>query len=502
MKRLNAFLSVCAFSAFLCSGAHAEISTGCQQYTDCDALVACELYTEVEKALSNMNTDYNGAVARAANYLSKCANYPDKFKHNIDVTVSDNPQVRITIDWSAVRKRMTGGDHAEVVSGDTELIAYIVNEVFGPDTKAQEVFFTDLATKYVAANKADPTARLNDAFVVDFLGTGDNFNKYKAALVDLTGTDKDDELGIDVTWDDVLVEISNVLDTTMAKRGALVCENDRSWQVSIDVVGWAATIAATVVTFFAGGAGGAAVTAGRAAIGVGLRAAAKGMAKVGGKAAAKSLTKAGGKKLARSAIKLGLKKDMRGYVKYKGEKVLKTGAKKYIKTLGKNLKTKKALIAGAGAAVYQIGGSYAKNSTSATLYGLVESDLTKDYVNCRDLDHNEGCYTVCGDDSAGTDDLNTKALKPVLGKTYCVNEKDYALYEITSNGGRGKPLLMTTQQWDQIKSRISSSIKDQGKCDWNEDDIDMYVGYYMYDPDTLEISDSNLVIDDIIRLDD
>ena len=502
MKPLNAFLSTCVFSAFLCSGASAEISANCQQYTDCDSLVACELYAEVEKALSNMPTDYNGAAARAASYLSKCANYPDKFKHNIDIIVSDNPQVRVTIDWSAVHKRMVGGDHADIASGDTELITYIVNEVFGPDTKAQETFFTDLATKYIVANKADQTARLDDAFVIDFLGTGDNFNKYKTTLFALTGTDKDEQLGIDVTWDDVLVEISNVLDTTMAKRGALVCENNRSWQASIDVVGWGATIAATIATFFAGGAGGAAVTAGRAAIGVGLKTAAQGIAKVGGKAAAKSISKAGGKKLARSAIKLGLKNDMRGYATYKGQGVLKTGTKKYVKTLGQNLKTKKTLIAGAGAAVYQIGGSYAQNSTSATLYGLVESDLTKDYVNCRDLDHNEGCYTVCGDDGAGTDDLNTKALKPVLGKTYCVNEKDYALYEITSNGGRGNPLLMTTEQWNDVKARISSLVKDQGKCDWNEDDIDMYVGYYMYDPDTLEISDSNLIIDDIIRLDD
>ena len=109
MKPLNAFLSTCVFSAFLCSGASAEISANCQQYTDCDSLVACELYAEVEKALSNMPTDYNGAAARAASYLSKCANYPDKFKHNIDIIVSDNPQVRITIDWSAVHKRMAGG---------------------------------------------------------------------------------------------------------------------------------------------------------------------------------------------------------------------------------------------------------------------------------------------------------------------------------------------------------------------------------------------------------
>lgn len=505
MNLLKKIFSVLVFSVFLCTGVRADdVSADCKQYTDCDALVACELYTEVERALSGMNTDYNGAVARAAKSLPNCANYPDKFKNNIDVTVSDAPQVRLTIDWSVVRQRMNetqSGDTTTTASADAELISYIVYQVFGPDNKAQEAFFTALAKAYIAANKADQTARLNDAFVIDFLGKGNNLDKYKSGLIGLTGTDKDTQLGIDVTWDDVLITVSDVLDTATAPRGALVCENNRSWQMGIDLVGWAATIVAAVLTFYSGGAGGVAVASGRAAVGAGLKAAAKGIAKFGGKATAKQVAKKGSKQLARSAIKLGLKKDMRGWAKYKGKGVLKTGVKKYVKAVGANLKTKRAILANAGAAVYLIGGTVASNTAAGTIYGLVESELSKDYVNCQDLDHNEGCYTVCGD-GKGTDDLNTKALKPVLGKTYCVNEKDYALYEITSSGGRGKPLRMTQAQWKTIKQKISSSVKDRGNCDYNEDDIDMYVGFFMHDPDTLEASDQTLIIEDIIRLDD
>ena len=505
MNLLKKIFSVLVFSVFLCTGVRADdVSADCKQYTDCDALVACELYTEVERALSGMNTDYNGAVARAAKSLPNCANYPDKFKNNIDVVVSDTPQVRLTIDWSVVRQRMNetqSGDTTTTASADAELISYIVYQVFGPDNKAQEAFFTALAKAYIAANKADQTARLNDAFVIDFLGNGNNLEKYKSGLIGLTGTDKDTQLGIDVTWDDVLITVSDVLDTATAPRGALVCENNRSWQMGIDLVGWAATIVAAVLTFYSGGAGGVAVASGRAAVGAGLRAAAKGIAKFGGKATAKQVAKKGSKQLARSAIKLGLKKDMRGWAKYKGKGVLKTGVKKYVKAVGANLKTKRAILANAGAAVYLIGGTVASNTAAGTIYGLVESELSKDYVNCQDLDHNEGCYTVCGD-GKGTDDLNTKALKPVLGKTYCVNEKDYALYEITSSGGRGKPLRMTQAQWKTIKQKINSSVKDRGNCDYNEDDIDMYVGFFMHDPDTLEASDQTLIIEDIIRLDD
>lgn len=480
--------------------ANAAVSSECTQYTDCDQLVACELYTQVEKAINGLAPDYNGAVANAASYRTTCSNYPDLFKKNIDVVISENPNIRLTVDWNAVRARMHYGAQGGFTNEDLAIVSMIVDGVFGPDTVAQQTFFTDLANAYVSANKSDPTARLDDAFVLDFLGDGDNLNKYKSALVDLTGEDIDEELGVSVNWDDVLIEISNTLDATQQKRGVLLCENNRSWQATIDIVGWGITAVAAVLTFYAGGAGGVAVTAGRAAVGTGLKAAARGIARVGGKAAAKRVSSAGGRMLAKSAIDLGMKANMRGYARYAGRGVLKAGVKKYIKTVGANLVRKTTLLADAGALVYLIGSNVANNAAS-TLYSLVSSDLANDIINCKDVDHNEGCYTVCGDGMGG-DDMNNKVFNPIFGKSYCVNESDYTLHEINPDGSRGNILVMDATQWTQMKEKINTSVKDTGKCDWNEDDIDMYAGFYVYDPDTLEISDQGLVIDDTIRIDD
>lgn len=499
MKFLKLFF-ICAITTYCISSAsYGAVSAECSQYSDCDMLVACELYTQVENALNGVAPDYNGAVANAASYRQACSNYPDLFARNINYTLSENPQVILNIDWQAVKDRMRYGSQGGFSQNDLQLVEMIVN-FFGPDTIAQKNFFTDLATAYISANKSDETSRLDDAFVLNFLSLDDNLSKYKSALVDLTGDYVDEDLGINVSWDDILIAISEVLDESDKRIGALVCENNRSIQMTIDIVTWGATAVAAIVTFFTGGAGGAAVAAGRAAVGTGLKAAAKAAAKVGGKVAAKKLSAAGGKQLAKSAIKLGLKTNMRGYAKYAGKGVLKTGVKNYAKVLGANLKNKFVKYAGSGALLYQIGSSAAKN-TSMTLYGLVESDLSNDIINCQGLDRNEGCYTVCGDNGSN-DDLNTKVFIPELGKAYCVYEEDFALYEINPDGSRGKPLIMPVNKWNTIKSKIQNTVRDQGNCDWNEDDIDMYVGFYMYDPDTLEISNEALVIHDFIRIDE
>ena len=426
----------------------------------------------------------------------KCCKWTDP-----DVVISENPNIRLTIDWDTVRARMHYGAQGGFTNTDLQVVSIIV-DIFGPDTAAQQTFFNDLATAYVSANKSDQTARLDDAFVLNFLGEGDNLSKYKSAIIGLTGETVDEEFGIDVNWDDVLIEISQSMDTNMQMRGALLCENNRSIQAGIDIVGWGLTAAAAILTFYAGGAGGAAVTAGRAAIGAGLKTAAKGIAKVGGKTAAKRVSRTGGRMLAKSAIDLGMRANMRGYANYAGRGVLKTGIKNYVKTVGANLARKSVLFLDAGALVYQLGSNsnLAKNASS-TLYSLVESEPANDIINCQDVDHNEGCYTVCGDGMGG-DDMNNKVFNPILGKSYCVNESDYALYEINPDGSRGELLIMTREQWNKIKNTITTSVQDTGKCDWNEDDIDMYAGFYIYDPDTLELSDQHMVIDDIIRIDD
>lgn len=500
IKLKNIFFLLVPFAFF--STANAAVSSECQNYTDCDELVACELYLQIEKAANGLTPDYNGAVADAASYRTTCSNYPDLFSKNIDTIIYNNPEIRLTIDWDSVRRRMKYGSQGDFSNDDLDIVTMIVDNILGPDTVAQREFFVDLVTAYVNANKVDQTTRLDDAFVLDFLGDGDNLYKYKPALVDLTGDVVDADYGIDISWDDILVEISQVLDTTMQKRGAILCENNRSWQMTIDIVGWGATAVATILTLFAGGAGGAVVTAGRAAIGAGLKTAAKGIAKVGGKAAARKMSATGGRMLAKSAVNLGMRatRNVGDPARYLGKGVLKTGIKNYNKEIRKNLSNKLTQFIDAGALVYQIGSNVAQQA-GGTLYSLVDSGLSNDIINCQDVDHNEGCYTVCGDGQAN-DDMNSKVFKPILGKTYCVNENDYVLYEINPDGSRGNVLIMDTQQWSNVKNTIISSVKDKGKCDWNEDDIDMYAGFYVYDPDTLEVSTENMIVDETIRIDD
>ena len=490
MKKICAIIFA-LFCVFYGGAKTATASPECTKYTECDSIVACELTLQVEKAIAGGKPDYNDVVARTLNQTTKCKTYPDKFKRNINLRVSSKPDVTLSINWDTVRNRMKYGPQADFTAEDIALLETLV-DILGPDTIAQQKFFTALATAYINASKQNEGTLLNDAFVLDFLGSDDNFELYRDAVRDTTGTITDEDYGIDIDWDNVLTEISNVLDTTVKKRGMIVCENNRSIQLGIDTAGWVATIAAAIATFYAGGAGGAGVAAGRAAIGAGLKAAATSASKVGAKAASKKIIKAGIRTVGKDALKRG---------------ALKTGAKNFIKIVGQNLTKKWVAITATGAAVWGLGN--AVSNTGSTIYSLVSSELDKTFLNCQDLDHNEGCYTVCGDGQAN-DYLNQYALEPVLGKTYCVNPDDYAMYEINPDGSRGKLMTFDHEKMAQIKSLVTEKVQDQGTgsivgrgqgCDWNEDDIDLYIGAYVYDPDTLEISDEAMVIDDAMRLD-
>ena len=518
MKFIKRFIVFSILLLLHTGASHAIISPQCEKYTDCDMLVACELTLQVDNALNGLSTDFEGAVVNAITYKNACATYPDKFKKNIDILAYNNPEIHIKIDWNSVRNRMQYGPQAGFSQYDLELLAAIVNGVFGPDTESQKRFFEALATKYIRAFKSDPTLFLDDAFVLDFIASDDNFDKYKSAIRDLTDdqiAELDTDYGtmkIDVSWDDILTEISNTLDNAARKRGAIVCENNRSYQAGIDTVGWLITAVAAVATFYAGGAGGAAVAIGRAALGAGLKASAKGLAKVGAKGAAKKISKAGSKQLAKSAIKIGMKSAgangglFRGWANYAGKGVLKGASKTFVKAVGKNLTKKWTAIAASSAAIWGLGNAAFTPSGGGKFYSLLNSGLDKEFLNCHDLDHNEGCYTVCGDGQAN-DYLNDYVFKPILGKTYCVNSGDFAMYEINPDGSRGKLLTFDASKQSEIVNRIKSHVQDKSDnkhygCDWNEDDIDMYFGFYIYDPDTLEISEEAMVIDDAIRLDD
>ncbi len=473
-------------------------TAGCEQFSDCDTRIACELYETFQNAQSGMAQDFNTPTAQAIIENPSCTNYPDKFKNNIDATIENT---KLAIDWNLVRDKIKNGINATgTTNGDAdtitreELIELYINAL-GPDTKEQEAFFKDLATQYVSASHSNDQIMLDDAFVLNMLSEGNTLNKYKKPLSELTGEQDIEDLNIFLNWDDILLAVSNVLDTTSKTYGAMVCENNRSWEGMIDAVGWIVTAVAAIATFYSGGAGGAAVAAGRAALGAGLKQAAKAAAKVGAKKLATKISKQGSKQLAKSAVKIGMKKNMRGWATYtnKGniKGLVKGASKHFVKKVKANLKNKWTKLAAAGAIIYQ-------GANAGTGYSLLSSDLDKEIVNCQDLDHNEGCYTVCGD-GAANDDLNAKVIKPATGRTACVGT-DYHLYELNGTS-KGKRFFFSAAEYKKMEPLIKS-LKDTGKCDWNEDDIDMYIGSFIYDPDTLEVTTDAIIIENAFRLDD
>lgn len=404
-------------------------------------------------------------------------------------------------DWAEAQRAASGSASTQnkdkkTLNAELQKAVSVIVNALNPKDEQQKTFLTALVTQYVTKWDKGESVVLDDKFVYDFLSDEDRLTRYKAGLVSLTGSAFNEDLKINLDWDEILRYISSVLDTTNRMRGALVCENNRSLQMGIDVAMWAATIYSlgSMATVQAG------VKVGASA---GLKALAKGAAKIGAQAAATSLSTTG-RTLLKEGTGLLIGKAVEKFSLELAGKLLTTG----VKTIGKNLLTKRSALLAAGAIAYQTKGKQSladsmepkggfNKRAAGFLYSLVDSEPSTAMVNCQDLDKGEGCYHICGSGRAPNDDLNTKVFKPVMGKMYCVDKDDYTLYEIDTK----KPLMMNDNQYKQIVDKIHSSIVDKGHCDWNEDDIDMYVGSYMYDPDTLEPS-SELIVEDVIRLDD
>jgi hypothetical protein len=395
-------------------------------------------------------------------------------------------------------------------ASDADVIAAIVT-FLNPQNNNEKTFFTDLATDFVSKAAKDDNLIMDNSFVYNFLSEKDKeLKKYEKALITVSGTAQSEELRIDIDWDEVKINISTLFDSLFRRRGALICENNRSYQIGLDTALWVATAAAAIASF---GAGGVAAASGRAALGAGLKALAKGAAKVGLKSAAKSLSKTGGKQIVKGAVKAGLKKNMKGWAL---PAVQKKAARNIAKKAGQNLITKRGILLASGAVagtIYLTGKESSSSNAVGTLYSLVESGVSTEIINCQDLDYGEGCYAVCGHDKPD-DDLNTKVFKPILGHNYCVSETDYTLYDMETK----KPLMMTNDQYEKVTKKIRSDVVDQGVmqdkwksltnqkggrhgCDWNEDDIDMYFGSYIYDPDDMTPS-KEMIIEEVIRIDD
>ncbi|MDE6477786.1 MAG: hypothetical protein K2L94_00890, partial [Alphaproteobacteria bacterium] len=145
----------------------------------------------------------------------------------------------------------------------------------------------------------------------------------------------------------------------------------------------------------------------------------------------------------------------------------------------------------------------------AAVYSFLSSELNTKVMNCTGTDAGEGCYLSCTKDPLGspTDDLNTKVFRKIFGQNLCVDEdSNYALRVIKKDGlpVPGDIFKANQKLWDQAKSIIIKDVADQGNCDWNEDDIDMYIGAPLYDASTLypTADGATSIIIDAIRLDD
>lgn len=133
---------------------------------------------------------------------------------------------------------------------------------------------------------------------------------------------------------------------------------------------------------------------------------------------------------------------------------------------------------------------------ASDLYSYFNSDANPDIINCKDLDPNEGCYTVCGQSGPqDEDDLNHKVFMPIFGKSYCVNPNNYTLQDTKTN----ELLTMSTEQMKRVNEFLQKDVVEQGFCSRNEDDIDFYFGHFIIDSNN---NDKLFKVDDIVRLDD
>ena len=158
------------------------------------------------------------------------------------------------------------------------------------------------------------------------------------------------------------------------------------------------------------------------------------------------------------------------------------------------------VLAGAGTAALSannvINADQEATPEASDLYSYFNSDANPDVINCKDLDPNEGCYTVCGQSGPqDEDDLNQKVFKPIFGRTYCVNPNNYTLQDTKTN----ELLTMSSEQMQRVNTSLRNQVVEQGFCTKNEDDIDFYFGHFIIDSNN---NGKLFKVDDIIRLDD
>ena len=83
-----------------------------------------------------------------------------------------------------------------------------------------------------------------------------------------------------------------------------------------------------------------------------------------------------------------------------------------------------------------------------------------------------GCFAQCGE--AISDNLNNKALYPVMGKYYCADSDRNGL--VVENDNRTTTLKLTQAQLDKLRNLIVSSVADKDKCDGHVRNYIMFIG--------------------------
>ena len=158
------------------------------------------------------------------------------------------------------------------------------------------------------------------------------------------------------------------------------------------------------------------------------------------------------------------------------------------------------VLAGAGTAALSankvINADQEATPEASDLYSYFNSDANPDIINCKDLDPNEGCYTVCGQSGPqDEDDLNHKVFMPIFSRSYCVNPNNYTLQDTKTN----ELLTMSTEQMKRVNESLQKDVVEQGFCSRNEDDIDFYFGHFIINSNN---NDKLFKVDGIVRLDD
>ena len=392
-----------------------------------------------------------------------------------------------------------------------------------PSVDLVREFYTGLVTDFIDKFDATDLSQLDEDFVVDYLTTGNNFERYRYVVMNETGLIQVSPEGfgaevgepvamIDFCWSDVKAALAIALnENANARTGILMCENHRFGQAGVDI---GITVVTAAAAFFGAGFGGAAVqsgvvigkmalkTAARHAIAfltinATKRAAKKTAAKIAGQAF-KSLLTGIGKNVGKAMLTRSLLKiTIQAGGKKLGRSVVKVGASFLIRRA-------LAAVAASGMYVYQID---RKANALSTAISMIDSSINTSYVNCADTDIvGNGCYPVCGS-SQSVDDamINAVVFFPALRKRVCVGDKHsdepYVVFEVRNDGTK-IPLIMTDAETAKVKSYLTKdNIIDKGKCNMNRDDVDMYFGLYFYDPATFQINSNYMGLTDAKRID-